>query len=168
MIYVDKTGRRVTNEKLAYNESAQAFFKWDPAKSEYPNLVLIAIWDQRSQDNSASDEYGRFIVPKGADDSPRHQGRDARRARRQYPQRASKKYASRIGDLEIADEFADESQGDDQALQRLRQGRARISTSTAASAGRAALQRAGRARAGGARTRPCTRSATRARTTRRC
>jgi succinate dehydrogenase/fumarate reductase flavoprotein subunit len=67
MIYVDKTGRRVTNEKLAYNESAQAFFRWDPVKAEYPNLVLIAIWDQRSQDHSASDEYGRFIVPPGAD-----------------------------------------------------------------------------------------------------
>lgn len=69
MIYVDKTGRRVANEKLAYNEMAQAFFKWDPTKSEYPNLVLIAVWDQRSQDHSSSEEYGRFIVPKGVDDS---------------------------------------------------------------------------------------------------
>ena len=54
---------------LAYNESAHAFFKWDPAKGEYPNLVLFAIWDQRSQDQSASDEYGRFIVPPGANDA---------------------------------------------------------------------------------------------------
>jgi 3-oxosteroid 1-dehydrogenase len=50
---------------LAYNESAHAFFKWDPAKGEYPNLVLFAIWDQRSEDQSASDEYGRFIVTPG-------------------------------------------------------------------------------------------------------
>jgi len=69
MIYVDRTGRRVTNEKLAYNESAQTFFKWDPTTSQYPNLVLIAVWDQRSQDHCASDEYGRFIVPPGTDDS---------------------------------------------------------------------------------------------------
>jgi porphobilinogen deaminase len=41
----------------AYNESAHAFFKWDPAKGEYPNLVLFAIWDQRSEDQSASDEW---------------------------------------------------------------------------------------------------------------
>ena len=34
---------------LVYNESAHAFFKWDPAKGEYPNLVLFAIWDQRSE-----------------------------------------------------------------------------------------------------------------------
>jgi 3-oxosteroid 1-dehydrogenase len=68
MIYVNKEGRRVANEKLAYNEMAQTFFQWDGAKSEYPNLLLIAIWDQRSQDHSASDEYGRFIVPPGTDD----------------------------------------------------------------------------------------------------
>ena len=80
MIYVDKTGRRVTNEKLAYNESAQVFFNWDPAKSEYPNLVLVAIWDERSQKHSASHEYGRFIVPDGTDDMPCHQGRHACRA----------------------------------------------------------------------------------------
>jgi hypothetical protein len=68
MIYVNKEGHRVANEKLAYNEMAQVFFQWNGAKSEYPNLLLIAIWDQRSQDHSASDEYGRFIVPPGADD----------------------------------------------------------------------------------------------------
>jgi 3-oxosteroid 1-dehydrogenase len=45
MIYVNKEGRRVANEKVAYNEMAQVFFQWDGAKSEYPNLLLIAIWD---------------------------------------------------------------------------------------------------------------------------
>ena len=69
MIYVNIEGRRVTNEKLAYNEAAQAFFQWDGARGEYPNLVLIAIWDQRSQDHCAGDEYGRFIVPPGTDDA---------------------------------------------------------------------------------------------------
>jgi 3-oxosteroid 1-dehydrogenase len=69
MIYVNKEGRRVANEKLAYNEMAQVFFQWDGARSEYPNLLLIAVWDQRSQDHSAGDEYGRFIVPPGTDDA---------------------------------------------------------------------------------------------------
>ena len=68
-IFVDKTGRRVVNEKLQYNELAQAFFRYDGEKGEYPNLVLTQIWDQRSQDHSASDEYGRQIVPPGTDDS---------------------------------------------------------------------------------------------------
>jgi glycine/D-amino acid oxidase-like deaminating enzyme len=69
MLFVDKTGRRVVNEKLPYNELAQAFFRWDGAAGEYPNLVLVQIWDQRSQDHSASTEYGRLIVPPDADDS---------------------------------------------------------------------------------------------------
>jgi len=69
MLWVDKTGRRVVNEKLAYNELAQTFFAWDPAKAEYPKLVLVALWNQRSQDHSASAEYGRLIVPPGTDDS---------------------------------------------------------------------------------------------------
>jgi hypothetical protein len=69
MIYVDRHGKRVTNEKLAYNESAQAFFEWDPTTADYPHLVLIAIWDGRSQAHSAGDEYGRFIVPEGTDDA---------------------------------------------------------------------------------------------------
>jgi len=51
---------------LAYSESVHAFFEWDPAKSECPNLVLFAIWEQRTENQSASDEYGRFIVTPGA------------------------------------------------------------------------------------------------------
>jgi 3-oxosteroid 1-dehydrogenase len=69
MIWVDKNGRRTVNEKLPYNELAQQFFVWDSAKGEYPNLVLIQVWDQRSQNGSASDEYGRLIVPSGVDDA---------------------------------------------------------------------------------------------------
>jgi succinate dehydrogenase/fumarate reductase flavoprotein subunit len=68
MIFVDKRGRRVVNEKLQYNELAQKFFEWDGARAEYPYLVLMAVWDQRAQDHSASSEYGRLIVPAGADD----------------------------------------------------------------------------------------------------
>ncbi|MCW2703445.1 MAG: FAD-binding protein, partial [Blastococcus sp.] len=68
-VFVDKTGRRVVNEKLQYNELAQKFFTYDGEKGEYPYLVLVQIWDQRSQDHSASDEYGRQIVPGGTDDA---------------------------------------------------------------------------------------------------
>jgi hypothetical protein len=69
MLFVDVGGRRVVNEKLPYNELAQEFFRWDPLRGGYPNLVLVSVWDQRSQDHSASDEYGRLIVPEGADDA---------------------------------------------------------------------------------------------------
>jgi len=69
MIWVNKTGRRTVNEKLQYNELAQTFFTWDGVAGEYPNLVQIQVWDQRSQEHSASDEYGRLIVPPTEDDS---------------------------------------------------------------------------------------------------
>ncbi len=106
MIYVDRNGNRVTNEKLAYNESAQAFFKWDPTRSEYPNLVLIAIWDQRSQDHSASEEYGRFIVPQGADDSHVIKGKTLGELSANIGKRL-KKYSSQIGGMQIAAGFLD-------------------------------------------------------------
>ncbi len=105
MIYVDKKGRRVTNEKLAYNELAQAFFQWDPVNSEYPNLILIAIWDQRSQDNSASDEYGRFIVPKGTDDSHVIKGRTWEALVNNIRKRL-KQYAGETGNLKLSPDFA--------------------------------------------------------------
>jgi 3-oxosteroid 1-dehydrogenase len=69
MIMVSKTGRRAVNEKLQYNELAQTFFAWDGLTGEFPNLVQIQVWDQRAQDNSASDEYGRLIVPPTEDGS---------------------------------------------------------------------------------------------------
>lgn len=68
MIWVNTAGKRVANEKLAYNEMAQVFFQWDGATSSYPNLALIAIWDRHSQKNCASVDYGRYIVPEGTDD----------------------------------------------------------------------------------------------------
>jgi hypothetical protein len=51
---------------LAYNEAAHAFFKWDPGQARTSKLGLFAIWDQRSEDQRASDECGHFIVIPGA------------------------------------------------------------------------------------------------------
>jgi succinate dehydrogenase/fumarate reductase flavoprotein subunit len=105
MIYVDKTGRRVTNEKLAYNESAQAFFTWDPVKCEYPYLVLVAVWDQRSQKHSAGDEYGRFIVPPGADDAHVITGRTLDDLAAAIRARLAR-WSSALGGIALADDFS--------------------------------------------------------------
>jgi hypothetical protein len=51
-LFVD-TGRRVVNEKLQDNELAQTLFRYDGEKGEYPYLVLVQIWDQRSQTSAA-------------------------------------------------------------------------------------------------------------------
>jgi 3-oxosteroid 1-dehydrogenase len=104
MLWVDKRGRRVVNEKLAYNELAQTFFRWDPARAEYPYLVLVAIWDQRSQDHSASDEYGRLIVPDGTDDAHVIRGDDLAGLATAVDERLTG-YTGVTGGLRLADDF---------------------------------------------------------------
>jgi succinate dehydrogenase/fumarate reductase flavoprotein subunit len=45
MVIVNKYGRRVVNEKIAYNERTQVHFDWDPVRGEYTNYILFMIWD---------------------------------------------------------------------------------------------------------------------------
>jgi 3-oxosteroid 1-dehydrogenase len=104
MIYVNKEGRRVANEKLSYNEMAQVFFQWDGARAEYPNLLLIAVWDQRSQDHSASDEYGRFIVAPGKDDAHVIKGATLAALSKAIGERLAR-YERVTGGLKLAPEF---------------------------------------------------------------
>ena len=104
MIYVNKEGHRVANEKLAYNEMAQVFFQWDGARSEYPNLLLIAVWDQRSQEHSASDEYGRFIVPPRTDDAHVIKGATLAALSKAIGERLAR-YAQVTGGLKLAPDF---------------------------------------------------------------
>jgi len=105
MIFVDKRGRRVVNEKLPYNELAQMFFVWDPAAGEYPNLVLIQIWDEHSQQHSASDEYGRLIVPPGTDDAHVIKGSTLAELAQGIRERLAR-YAGVTGGLALTDDFA--------------------------------------------------------------
>jgi succinate dehydrogenase/fumarate reductase flavoprotein subunit len=104
MLFVNKYGHRNVNEKLQYNELAHTFFEWDGAKAEYPNLVRIAIWDQRSQDHSASAEYGRLIVPKGTDDRHVIKGATLAELARAIDERMAK-YAGVTGGARLAPEF---------------------------------------------------------------
>src|SRR5262249_7654924 len=105
MIFVDKRGRRVVNEKLQYNELAQAFFVWDADAAEYPNLVLIQVWDQRSQAGSASDEYGRLTAPAGGDDAHVIRADTLEDLARGISDRLAR-YASVTGGLRLAEDFA--------------------------------------------------------------
>src|SRR5690349_21759174 len=106
MLFVDKTGRRVVNEKLPYNELAQAFFQWDPLRGEYPYLVLIQVWDQRAQQHSASDEYGRLIVgDTGASDAHVLRGDTLEELGAAVRDRLAK-YAGVTGGLELTDDWA--------------------------------------------------------------
>ncbi|MCW5666370.1 MAG: FAD-dependent oxidoreductase [Piscinibacter sp.] len=104
MLWVNKYGVRNVNEKLQYNELAHTFFEWDGAKAEYPNLVRIAVWDQRSQDHSASAEYGRLIVPKGTDDRHVIRGATLDELAKAIDARLAK-YASVTGGAKLAPDF---------------------------------------------------------------
>ncbi|MEV5072766.1 FAD-dependent oxidoreductase [Microbacterium sp. LMI12-1-1.1] len=46
ILMVNRYGRRVTNEKHVYSEACNIFAEWDEVRVEYPNLPLIAIWDE--------------------------------------------------------------------------------------------------------------------------
>jgi 3-oxosteroid 1-dehydrogenase len=105
MLFVDKRGHRVVNEKLQYNELAQAFFQWDPIAGEYPYLVLVQVWDQRSQDHSASDEYGRLIVPPGTADAHVIRGATVPELAAAIGERLAR-YADVTGGLRLSDDFA--------------------------------------------------------------
>ena len=83
------------------------------------NLVLVAIWDQRSQENSASDEYGRFIVPKGADQRHVIKGNTWQELADNIGKRL-KKYASETGGIRLAPDFVKTLRTDRRPLQWLR------------------------------------------------
>jgi hypothetical protein len=106
MLFLDKTGRRVVNEKLPYNELAQTFFQWDPLTASYPYLVLIQVWDQRAQEHSASDEYGRLIVGStGAGDAHVVRGETLEALGDALRERLGR-YAAVTGGLELSGDWA--------------------------------------------------------------
>jgi 3-oxosteroid 1-dehydrogenase len=110
MLFVDKTGRRVVNEKLPYNEFAQKFFEWNPIAGEYPYLVLVQVWDERSQQHSASDEYGRLIVgATGASDAHVIRGETLEELAAGIRERFER-YAHVTGGARVAEDFADNLQ----------------------------------------------------------
>lgn len=104
MIFVDKNGKRVVNEKLHYNELAQKFFEWDGANAQFPYLILTSIWDQRAQDHSASHEYGRLIVPPGSDDRHVIKGATLEELAANIDARLQK-YASHNGGMRISADY---------------------------------------------------------------
>jgi hypothetical protein len=105
MIWVNRHGVRVVNEKLAYNELAQVFFTWDPDECDFPNLVLVAIWDQRAAEHSASDEYGRLIPPPGGRDDHVIRGETWDELAEGIAERLDR-YRAVTGRLTLTDDFA--------------------------------------------------------------
>ena len=133
MLFVDKPGRRVVNEKLPYNELAQAFFRWDRWRGEYPHLVLVRSGTSAARTHSASDEYGRLSSPTGRDDAHVIRGETLDELAAGDPRRAER-VAARTGGAALDRGLHREPAGQHRALQRLRRTAAWTRTSAAASA----------------------------------
>ena len=68
MVFVNRYGKRVVNEKLQYHEAMQAFQVWDGMRAEYPNLFLFMVWDQATDDLYRGTALGNPIIPPGEGD----------------------------------------------------------------------------------------------------
>ncbi len=68
VIYLNRLGDRVVNEKSPYNEVARVFDRWDPAHLQYTNLLLFMVFDERVRElwappAGSSPEYVRRQWP---------------------------------------------------------------------------------------------------------
>jgi 3-oxosteroid 1-dehydrogenase len=63
MILVNRHGQRVVNEKIPYNERTQAHFHWDASAREYPNLLLMCIFDDATMRNATSYQNNALRQP---------------------------------------------------------------------------------------------------------
>lgn len=50
MMLLNRLGHRVVNEKVTYNEMTRAFLRWDEARGEYPNRILVMLFDRSVSD----------------------------------------------------------------------------------------------------------------------
>jgi succinate dehydrogenase/fumarate reductase flavoprotein subunit len=101
MILVNKYGRRVVNEKRDYNDRTKVHHAYDPSMEEYPNHLLIMLFDARAMDMFG----GAFPIPvkpseqpylvAGADWAELARGLDAQLAR----------WSSRTGGVRLSSDF---------------------------------------------------------------
>jgi succinate dehydrogenase/fumarate reductase flavoprotein subunit len=70
VLCVNRFGDRTMNEKTVYNEATAPMVEFDAERGEYPNAVMIAIWDQGNYDEFRGSPYDGGLMPAvGADDS---------------------------------------------------------------------------------------------------
>lgn len=70
VLCVNRFGDRSMNEKAVYNEATAPMVAFDDERDEYPNAVMIAIWDQGNYDDFRGSPYDGGLMPAvGGDDS---------------------------------------------------------------------------------------------------
>ncbi len=65
MIEVNRYGKRVVNEKRNYNDRTEIHSTYNPSRAEFPNHIMMMIYDQRSAQAFA----GAHPLPKDSNDS---------------------------------------------------------------------------------------------------
>ena len=165
MLFVDKRGRRVVNEKLAYNELAQTFFRWDPAAGRVPQPRA-----GRDLGPAQPGPLGQRRV-RPADRAARHRRRPRASAATTSAELAAavgerlERYADVTGGLRLADDFLPNLQATRRPLQRAGRDRQGHRLRPRRAGRRAAVQRRRSRRSRAGPTRPCGRCRAAARTT---
>ena len=102
MILVNKYGQRVVNEKRNYNERTRVHFEYDPVESEFPNMLLFMIYDQRTAELFA----GNFPLPEPGDRQSYVIGARGISSLRSAIQDRLNSHAKRIGKITLSPDFA--------------------------------------------------------------
>lgn len=110
VLSVNKYGRRVVNEKITYHDRTQSHFVWDPYRTEYPNFLQFAIFDERTRLRYARSrelmdhEGGNFIPPLGQDSEYVVRGDSLTELAARFAERLGRRAAS-IGGIALAPDF---------------------------------------------------------------
>jgi succinate dehydrogenase/fumarate reductase flavoprotein subunit len=103
MIYVDRNGRRVVNEKLVYQDRNRVLWERDET-GDYPNRVLFMIYDDYvAHDEKPTLFWDMFRAPKPYIIEGRTWDELTRRIRERLAS-----LTSTIGDFELASDFAEQ------------------------------------------------------------
>jgi len=105
VLCVNRFGDRVMNEKMVYNEATAPMLAFDNERGEYPNAVMIAIWDQGNYDDFRGSPYDGGLMPAlGDDDSHVISAHDLRQLAQAVDARL-RSLATSTGGIRLAPEF---------------------------------------------------------------
>jgi succinate dehydrogenase/fumarate reductase flavoprotein subunit len=104
MILVNKYGIRVTNEKRSYNDRTKVHFYWDPVNQEYPNQILLMVYDQRTRDLYAGSPGG-YPIPSQDTSSPDEISAQTFQELGQKVRDRINQISGRVGNWRLADDF---------------------------------------------------------------
>lgn len=76
MVLLNRYGRRGVNEKFTYNEMTRAFFRWDESRAEYPNRVMVMVFDDAVSERCRLMPGDAPVDEGGANPIPRPGGTD--------------------------------------------------------------------------------------------